>query len=300
MSVERIGLVGLGNMGKPMARHLIANGFELQVFDLDRALARDFSAEIGATSAESLQELGRASDIVITMLPTGRVVRDVVTGENGLVAGLDSGDVVIDMSSSEPSGSRALARELAKIGIDFVDAPVSGGVPGAVDATLTIMVGAKDQALFDRVRPVLSALGKKIIPTGDVGTGHAMKALNNFIAGSNFAAASEALILGARFGLDRATMLDIINTSTGRNFASEKLLGQQVLTEKYSSGFTLGLLSKDVGIAAALSKELEAGLPTVAQTNAWWQAALEGANGADDHTTAYRYWSECAANGRKS
>lgn len=300
MSVERIGLVGLGNMGKPMARHLIANGFELQVFDLDRTLARDFSAEIGATSAGSLPELGRASDIVITMLPTGRVVRDVVTGENGLVAGLDSGDVVIDMSSSEPSGSRALARELAKIGIDFVDGPVSGGVPGAVDATLTIMVGAKDQALFDRVRPVLSALGKKIIPTGDVGTGHAMKALNNFIAGSNFAAASEALILGARFGLDRATMLDIINTSTGRNFASEKLLGQQVLTEKYSSGFTLGLLSKDVGIAAALSEELEAGLPTVAQTNAWWQAALEGANGADDHTTAYRYWSECAANGRKS
>lgn len=300
MSVERIGLVGLGNMGKPMARHLIANGFELQVFDLDRALARDFSAEIGATSAESLPELGRASDIVITMLPTGRVVREVVTGENGLVAGLDSGDVVIDMSSSEPGGSRALAGELEKAGIDFVDAPVSGGVPGAVDATLTIMVGAKDQALFDRVRPVLAALGKKIIPTGAVGTGHAMKALNNFIAGSNFAAASEALILGARFGLDRATMLDIINTSTGRNFASEKLLGQQVLTEKYSSGFTLGLLSKDVGIAAALSEELEAGLPTVAQTNAWWQAALEGANGADDHTTAYCYWSECAANGRKS
>lgn len=299
MSVERIGLVGLGNMGKPMARHLIANGFELQVFDLDRALARDFSAEIGATSAESLPELGRASDIVITMLPTGRVVREVVTGKNGLAEGLDSGDVVIDMSSSEPSGSRALAAELAKIGIDFVDAPVSGGVPGAVEATLTIMVGAKDQALFDRVRPALSALGKKIIPTGDVGTGHAMKALNNFIAGSNFAAASEALILGARFGLDRATMLDIINTSTGRNFASENLLGQQVLTEKYSSGFTLGLLSKDVGIAAALSEELDAGLPTVAQTNAWWQAALEGANGVDDHTTAYRYWSVRGGKGRQ-
>lgn len=299
MSVERIGLIGLGNMGKPMARHLVASGYALQVFDLDRALARDFSAEVGAAFAESLPELGRASDIVITMLPTGRVVRDVVTGESGLAEGLGSGDVVIDMSSSEPSGSRALAEELKKAGIDFVDAPVSGGVPGAVDATLTIMVGAKDQALFDRVRPVLSALGRKIIPTGDVGTGHAMKALNNFIAGSNFAAASEALILGARFGLDRATMLDIINTSTGRNFASEKLLGQQVLTEAYSSGFTLGLLSKDVGIAAALSEELEAGLPTVAQTNAWWQAALEGANGADDHTTAYRYWSERAAKGRK-
>lgn len=299
MSAERIGLVGLGNMGKPMARHLIAKGYELAVFDLDRTLAKDFSAQIGATSAASLADLGKASDIVITMLPTGRVVRDVVTGENGLAEGLGSGGVVIDMSSSEPGGSRALAAELEKLGIDFVDAPVSGGVPGAVDATLTIMVGAKDQALFDRVRPVLAALGKKIIPTGAVGTGHAMKALNNFIAGSNFAAASEALILGARFGLDRATMLDIINTSTGRNFASENLLGAQVLTDKYKSGFSLGLLSKDVGIAAALSDELEAGLPTVAQTNAWWQAALEGGNPADDHTTAYRYWSARGAKGYK-
>ena len=291
MSTERIGLVGLGNMGKPMARHLIAKGYELAVFDLDRSLSDGFAAEIGATSAASLPALARTSDIIITMLPTGRVVRDVVTGENGLAAGLNPGGIIIDMSSSEPSGSRALADELEKNGIAFVDAPVSGGVPGAIDATLTIMVGAKDRALADRVHPVLATLGRKVIPTGNVGTGHAMKALNNFIAGSNFAAASEALILGERFGLDRATMLDIINTSTGRNFATENLMGSQVLTDRYKSGFTLALLSKDVGIAAALSDELEAGLPTVAQTNSWWQAALDGSEAAADHTAAYRYWS---------
>ncbi|WP_425419255.1 NAD(P)-dependent oxidoreductase [Oricola indica] len=295
MSGEHIGLVGLGNMGKPMARHLVAKGFSLTVYDVDDLLTRDFAQEIGATAAANLAELGEASGIVITMLPTGSVVREVVTCDGGLAGRMSAGDVIVDMSSSEPGGSRMLADELEKSGVVFADAPVSGGVPGAVNGTLTIMVGAKDAALVDRLRPVLETFGKKIIATGGVGSGHAMKALNNFIAGSNFASASEALILGERFGLDRAVMLDIINTSTGRNFATENLLGAQVLSERYNSGFTLGLLTKDVGIAATMSEELEANLPMVAQTGSWWRGALEAGSSDDDHTTAYRHWSAIAA-----
>lgn len=290
MSGERIGLVGLGNMGNPMARHLAAKEFALTVYDVDGLRTRDLAREIGATAAAGLAELGKACDIVITMLPTGSVVREVVRSPGGLADSLSAGSVVVDMSSSEPGGSRILADDLEKSGIAFADAPVSGGVPGAIAGTLTIMVGANDSALVTRLRPVLEAFGKKIIATGGVGSGHAMKALNNFIAGANFAAASEALILGERFGLDRAVMLDIINTSTGRNFATENLMGPQVLSDRYSSGFTLGLLTKDVGIAANLSEELNAGLPMVAQTDAWWRTALDAGSADDDHTTAYRCW----------
>ena len=291
MSGERIGLVGLGNMGDPMARQIAAKGFSLTVYDVDQALTRRLAGEIGASPASSLADVGKRSDIVITMLPTGRVVREVVTGTDGLAAHLAAGSAIIDMSSSEPSGTRALAQELEKRGIAFADAPVSGGVPRARNGTLTIMLGAKDVQTADRLRPVLEAMGQKIVPTGSVGTGHAIKALNNFVAASNFAAASEALILGQRFGLDRTTMLEIINTSTGRNFATENLMGQQILTEEYNSGFTLGLLAKDVAIAAALSEELDARLPMVARTDAWWRTALDKGAPADDHTKAYRYWS---------
>lgn len=295
MSGERIGLVGLGNMGRPMARHLVAKGFALTVHDVDAACTRAVAQEIGATPATNLAELARASDIVITMLPTGSVVREVVTCAGGLLESLQPGSAIVDMSSSDPGGSCELSDLLGTASIVFADAPVSGGVPGAVNGTLTIMIGAEDAAVVDRLRPVLEAFGKKIILTGRVGTGHAMKALNNFVAGSNFASASEALILGERFGLDRAVMLDIINTSTGRNFATENLLGSQVLSGRYSSGFTLGLLTKDIGIAAGLSDNLEAGLPMVAQTSSWWRAALAARRAEDDHTTAYCYWNDNTA-----
>ena len=273
---DRIGFIGLGNMGAPMARNIAAKGFALTVYDVDPQVAAALASEIGATAAADVRALGAASDIVVTMLPTGAIVRDVVL-QDGLADALSPGGLVVDMSSSVPTITRELGKELAERGHGLVDAPVSGAVPRARTGTLAIMAGCNDPALLERARPVLEAMGKQIFSTGGLGTGHAMKALNNYLAAAGFAAASEALILGERFGLDPRTALEIINVSTGRNFSTENTLPTEVIEARYASGFALALLAKDVGIAAQMSKDLGADLPLVAQTDRWWDAALQAA-----------------------
>jgi len=296
---ERIGFIGLGNMGAPMSAHIAKAGFPLTVFDVDAARCTTHAASIAARAAHTLAELGAACDIVICMLPTGAIVREVLlTMQGGLASHLPAGALIIDMSSSEPAGTRRLGAELAQRGLTLMDAPVSGAVPRATDATLTLMVGADDSAALPRARPVLQSMGKRIFETGRLGSGHAMKALNNYVAAAGFAAASEALILADGFGLDRSTALDILNESTGCNFSTQSTLKSQVLTEAWASGFGLALLSKDVKIAADLASDLDCKLPLVAHTSAWWQqacGALGGArDGGPDHTEAYRFWAGLA------
>lgn len=286
---ERVGFVGLGNMGAPMSACVAAKGFDVTVFDSDRERAVAHAAKIGAKAAASLAELGAASDVVVAMLPTGAVVRRVLL-EEGLAAALAPGSVVVDMSSSVPTGSVELGEILAKQKIALIDAPVSGGVPRAVSGTLAIMAGAADPDELQRVRPVLSAMGDRIFPTGGLGTGHAMKALNNYVAAAGFAAAVEALIMAEKFGLDPSTALDVMNVSTGRNFSTESTIKQQVVTRAFASGFQLGLITKDVKIAADLSDSLDIDLPLVRQTSAWWTKACDALGGEKDHTTAYTLW----------
>lgn len=285
----RIGFVGLGNMGVPMSAAIAAAGAPLTVFDIDAPRGAAHAAAIGATAAPDLAALGAASDVVVTMLPTGQIVRSAVL-EQGLVDGLAPGALVIDMSSSVPHGSVALAEALAERGIGFVDAPVSGAVPRARTATLTIMAGAADDATFARAEPVLRMMGDRIFRTGGIGTGHAMKALNNYVAAAGFAAGAEAMILGERFGLDPAVALDVMKVSTGRNFSTEMTLPGEVLTGRFQSGFGLALLAKDVRIAADLADSLGAGLPLVAATSAWWDTALADRGEDRDHTEAYLAW----------
>ncbi|MFC7703695.1 NAD(P)-dependent oxidoreductase [Plastorhodobacter daqingensis] len=291
MVTERIGFIGLGHMGAPMAANIARAGARLTVFDLDSAVTRRQAEATGASAAADLAALGRQSDIVVTMLPTGGIVRQVMLdGPSPLIDALAPGSLVIDMSSSEPEGSRSLHEALSGRGIRFVDAPVSGAVPRATNGTLAIMVGAADDADFGRAEPVLRMMGDRIFRTGDVGTGHAMKALNNYVAAAGFAAASEALILGERFGLDPAVALDIMNVSTGRNFSTEATIKTEVLTRAFKSGFGLALLAKDVRIAADLASNLGARLPLVAETDAWWQHALHELDGRKDHTEAFAVW----------
>lgn len=285
----RIGFIGLGNMGRPMAGHIAAKGFALTVYDADPALTAEIAAEIGASPAASPADLGRASDIVVTMLPTGAIVRQVVLQE-GLADALAPGSLIIDMTSSVPGISQDIGAALAGKQIGFVDAPVSGAVPRAKDGSLTIMAGADDPELLRRATPVLECMGQKIFATGRLGTGHAMKALNNYMAAAGFAAGSEALILGEKYGLDPKTAIDIVNVSTGRNFSSEATIPSEVIGGRFASGFQLALLTKDVGIAAQMSSDLGADLPLVAETYRWWKAALEAGQGSDDHTTAFRHW----------
>ncbi len=289
----RTGLVGLGQMGAPMARNLARAGFTLALADLDRARAHALAAELGADTPANLRALGATCDVVITMLPDGKAVRDAVLGESGLARGLAAGSVVIDMSSSSPVGTCELGAALAERGVALVDAPVSGGVRRAVDASLAIMTGG-DPPVIERVRPLLAALGKTIFLTGPLGSGHAMKALNNYVSAAGFAAAIEAVLAGSRFGLDPATMVAVLNASTGRNNATENKLPQFVLRRDFSSGFSLGLMVKDLRTALELAHATATPVPLAETCLAAWAEAERELGGGADHTAAVRYWERLA------
>ena len=295
----RIGFVGLGNMGAPMAENLLKAGYALAVADADpRRLA---GLGTRAVLPASLAELGRLSDVVIAMLPDGKIVRKVLCGadggNDGILAGLAAGSLVLDMSSSAPVGTRALGAELAAHGVALVDAPVSGGVKRAIDGTLAIMVGGVD-ADIERCRPLLAAMGRDIFPTGPLGSGHAMKALNNYVSAAGLAAAAEAVLVGQRFGLDPAVMVDILNASTGRNNSTENKFKQFILPRRYGAGFTLGLMAKDLRTALETAEATATPAPLAAACIALWNEAEAKLGGAADHTEIARYLETLIEEGR--
>ncbi len=295
----RVGFVGLGNMGAPMAENLLKAGFELVLGDADPARLAGFAAR--AAVPASLAALGRASELVVTMLPDGKTVRKVLCGtagsNDGVLAGLAAGSLVIDMSSSAPVGTRELGAELAARGVALVDAPVSGGVKRAVDGTLAIMAGGT-AADIERCRPLLAAMGRDIFPTGKLGSGHAMKALNNYVSAAGLAAAAEAVLVGRRFGLDPAVMTDILNASTGRNNATENKLKQFILSRRYSAGFSLGLMAKDLRTALETAEATATPAPLAAACIALWNAAEARLGAAADHTEIARYLEILSEEGR--
>jgi len=285
-----VGFVGLGNMGWPMASNLSRAGFRLTVRDADAGRQERFAAEHGCAAALAPAAFG-ATPVLVTMLPDDRVVREAVTGwAGGIARALPAGAVVVDMSSSNPLGTRRLGEELAAIGLALVDAPVSGGVTRAADATLSIMVGGDDEGAIARADPVLRALGSRLFRTGPLGSGHAMKALNNYVGAAAYLAAAEALAVGRHFGLDVEVMLDVINSSTGRSFNSERVLKEDVATGRYGTGFALGLMAKDVGIAAGLAEASGVDAPGCRLVSRRWAEALEGLGPAADHSEAHRQW----------
>ncbi|MBI2993508.1 MAG: NAD(P)-dependent oxidoreductase [Gammaproteobacteria bacterium] len=293
MAMDRkltVGFVGLGNMGWPMARNLARAGHRLVVRDADAGRQQRFAAEHGCAAADAPAAF-ESADAVITMLPTGRIVREVML-DWGLAAALRRRTVAVDMSSSDPAGTQALARELAGRDVALVDAPVSGGVPRAEAGTLSIMVGADNVAAIDSVRPLLEVMGKKLFLTGRSGSGHAVKALNNFVAAAGYTAAAEALIVGRKFGLDPALLVDVLNASTGRNFSTEFSFKEHVLTGKYATGFALGLLTKDIAIAADLAKAIGIEAPVCALLKEHWAETCAKMGGTVDHTAAIRHWAE--------
>jgi 3-hydroxyisobutyrate dehydrogenase len=285
-----IGFVGLGKMGWPMARNLAVGGFELVVHDADAERSAAFAAEFGARAAASPGDFAGAG-VVVTMLPDDRVVRQaLLEWDGGIASALREGSVVVDMSSSNPNGTLSLAAELAERGIQVVDAPVSGGVPRAEDGTLSLMVGADDDRARAKARPVLEVLGGPIFDTGPLGSGHAMKALNNFVGATAYAAAAEALAIGATYGLTPETMVGVFNTSTARSFNTEVVYKEHVLPGRYATGFALGLLAKDVGIAAALADASDVDAPVCRLVSERWAQALEASQFADDHSLAHTRW----------
>jgi 3-hydroxyisobutyrate dehydrogenase len=286
-----LGFIGVGAMGAPMAANLVKAGFALAIHDADPARATSVAAELGCSRAESLGEIA-ACDLVITMLPDGRVVQEVLLkeGGGGFLAGVGARTVVIDMSSSEPALTRETGAALKSRGVGFVDAPVSGGVPRAKTGQLAIMMGTDDKAALRAARPALQALGQSLFEVGPLGAGHAMKALNNYVAAATFAAASEALAVGRTFGLTPETMISVMNVSTGRSFITEIAMKDHVITGKYASGFTVGLLAKDVRIAAELAEQSGETAPLAAIVKKRWAEARDALGPARDNTEAILAW----------
>jgi len=279
-----IGFVGLGKMGSPMARLLLAGGHRVRGFDLsDEALAH--LADAGGTAVRTAGEAA-AADVVVLMLPDSDVVTAVLHDE-AVAAALAPGTVVVDMSSSEPTRTRDLAAELAERDIHLVDAPVSGGVRGAQAGTLTIMVGGDDETV-DRVTGVLELLGKPV-RAGGIGAGHAVKALNNLMSATHLWVTSEAMLAGQRFGLDPEVMLSVFNGSSGRSGSTDNKWPNFILPGGYDSGFGLRLMLKDMKIATALARAV--GLEPVLGEEAvelWSRAAGDLDPGAD-HTEVARW-----------
>ena len=285
-----VGFVGLGKMGWPMARNLCAAGYSLTVRDADAEVQARFAAEHGCAAADAPADFAGAQ-LVVTMLPDDRTVRAaIIDWQGGIASALSPGAVVVDMSSSNPEGTRSLGEELAHAGIGLVDAPVSGGVPRAESGTLTLMIGGDDDVAIERARPALEVMGERLFRTGPLGSGHAMKALNNFVGGGTYALVVEALAVGLRFGLAPATMIDVMNASTGRSFNTEVVLKDHVLTGEYATGFALGLLAKDVGIAASLAAAAEVDAPLCALVSRRWAEAAADLGGAVDHSEAHKHW----------
>ncbi len=279
-------------MGWPMAGNLAKKGFAVVAYDKDTSRAEGFAREHGpsCTAAASPRELAPV-DALITMLPTGADVRQALLEDGGGIAPhLRRGTLVIDMSSSDPVGTRALGRELESRGLVFMDAPVSGAVPRAHTGTLAIMIGSEDRAAIERARPILLGMGERLFEVGPLGAGHAMKALNNFIAGAGFAAVSEALLAGKRFGLDPTTMIDVLNASSGRSWITELVMKEQVIAGRHSSGFALGLLAKDVKIAADLAAAMKLDAAVMQVVSERWIEARDQLGYGRDNTEAIRAW----------
>ncbi len=281
----KVGFIGIGNMGEPMAEHLVKAGWDVQVYDTDPAKVRKFSA------AASLEALGKRCNVIITMLPDGHIVRKVLLeGGDCLAKGLARGAVIIDMSSSAPVGTRELGKALAGLGMALVDAPVSGGVKGAVAGTLAIMVGG-DAALVKAVDPLLAPMGKRFA-SGSLGSAHAVKVLNNYVSAAGLAAAGEAVLIARRFGIYPQTVINIINASSGRNNSTENKYAQYILNQKFNSGFSLGLMAKDIGLAMEVAKACEVKAELGQTCLALWKDAEAELGGKADHTEVVRHFGE--------
>jgi 3-hydroxyisobutyrate dehydrogenase len=291
-TATKVGFVGLGTMGEPMSANIAKAGFDLRVYDEDAGRAHAVADRIGASALDDAAGLAEC-DVIVLMLPTSKIVRSVLVddgdAEPKLRLPLRPGTVVVDMSSSNPQETLATGEVLGAAGVHLVDAPVSGAKERALTGTLAIMLGGNDDAAIARATPVIDAMSAQIYRTGALGTGHAMKALNNFVAAAAYTAASEALISGERFGLDRQTMVDIFNNSTGQSFVTLNVLGPHIVDGAFASGFALPLMTKDVKIAQAVQEAAEHEAPVCAAVVGALDDALTEL-GNVDHTEAYNYW----------
>ncbi|MFP3550357.1 NAD(P)-dependent oxidoreductase [Paraburkholderia sp. SIMBA_049] len=284
---KRIGFIGLGMMGAPMVQCLVNAAFELYIDDADSARADTLATQTG--TQRLTRDNAASLDVLITMLPNSAIVEGVLLGggNDGWASRLAKGAVVIDMSSSEPERSRKLGSMLEERGLAYLDAPVSGGVKKAKEGTLAILVGGRAEVLA-QCKPVLEAMGKNILHIGGAGSGHAAKALNNYVSAAGLAATVEALLVAQRFGIEPDVMTDVLNASSGRSNTSENKVKQFMLSGTFASGFALQLMNKDLKIAHALAQSVGYPMTLGDTVTAVWGEAAQRSTPATDHTEMYR------------
>ena len=278
---ERIGFIGLGIMGTPMARNLLAAGYPLTAHSRSAGPV-EMAVEAGASRASSPAEVAGASDVVVTMLPDTPDVEDVLVGTGGVLEGAAQGSLVIDMSSIDPGPTRQLAERFAAEGVAMLDAPVSGGEKGATDATLSIMVGG-DADAFERARPVFEVLGTNVVHVGPSGAGQVCKACNQLVVGATIEAVAEALLLAERSGVDAATVREALSGG----FAGSKILevhGQRMLERTFDPGFRIRLHRKDARIVEAAANETGTPTPSFVAVTQQLQKAIDAGDGDRDHS----------------
>jgi 3-hydroxyisobutyrate dehydrogenase len=285
--MTRVAFLGLGAIGRPMARHLAPPRFDLTVWNRTANKATTFASETGAAAAPTARDAAARTDVVITCLPSSREVEALLDGADGLRAGMRSGTVLVDCTSGDPATSRRIAATLAADGIAFLDAPVSGGTSGAERGALTVMCGG-DTAVLERVRPVLAAFGSNIVHCGDVGAGHALKAVNNAMLAVHLWSLAEGLAALTRAGVAPRVALDVINASSGRSNASQNLFPERVVSRAFPRTFRLALLDKDVGIAAQVAREQRVPSPMLQLTAELFRAAHNELGEDADHVEAVK------------
>jgi len=285
--MSRVAFLGLGAIGTPMARHLAVPELDLVVWNRTRSKADAFAATASARVADTPAQAAVGRDVVITCFPVSSDVESLLDGPTGLLATLAPGALLIDCTSGDGATSRRIAARLAAQGIDFLDAPVSGGVVGAEQGALTVMVGG-DADVLQRARPVLEHFGKRIVHCGEVGAGDALKAVNNALLAMHIWGTAEGLVALEKAGVRSEIALEVINASSGRSNASMNLFPERVVTRAFPRTFRLALLAKDVGIAADLAREQRVPSPLLQLTAELFRMAHDELGEVADHVEAVR------------
>lgn len=284
--MQKIGFIGLGIMGKPMAKNLMKAGFELVVHNRSVAPVKELMSE-GAEGAHTPKETAEKSDMIITMLPDSPDVELVVLGENGIIEGAKEGTIIIDMSSISPVMTRKIDERVSEKGIKMLDAPVSGGEVGAIEGTLAIMVGGEKE-VYEKCLPLLQAMGKSIVHVGGIGAGGSVKLANQIIVALNMEAMSEALVLGVKAGVDPKLLYEAIKGG----FAGSRVLDAKInpiLERKFDPGFKLKLHLKDLKNALNTARELNVPLPVTGLVHEMFQALNLDGKGEDDHSAIIKF-----------
>lgn len=291
--MKRVGVVGLGAIGGPMAKNLLKAGFPLVVYDINKAALEEL-VNAGAVPANSGKEVAQNCDVAITILPACAHVKAAVLGPKGILEGMSEGKTLIDMSSIAPITTKMVAEEAAKIGVKMIDAPVSGGTEGAEKGTLTIMVGGPKEVMEEHL-DVLRAMGKNIRHMGPIGMGEAVKMVNQILVGVNLLALAEAFVLGVKAGADPEVMYEVIRTSAGNSFMVDSRLPHYVFPGDFEKpGFALDLQKKDLGLAIDTAKELNVPVPATSLAFQMYTAVSSIGRGKLDTSAVFTLFEDLA------